>query len=205
MHWHGFELAQLRVMPWKNGGGSTREIICLPMASGLDDFDWRVSIATIAASGPFSVFAGVDRHIMLLEGGGVHLHAPQAGIDQSLDAALQEFAFSGEAELDCRLLGGPSTDFNVMSRRSKLAAHVWPLRQAASLAPAEHGLLLAWRGAWRVQCGAQSRECRAGSGGWWQDAPQGWQVQPLEPGAVLLTVRLRPAPFWPERCDAVVF
>ncbi len=42
-----------RVMPWKNGGGSTTEIAVFPIDSGLDAFDWRVSMATVAADGPF--------------------------------------------------------------------------------------------------------------------------------------------------------
>ena len=47
---------------------ATREIACWPPGAGLHDFGWRVSIATIAAAGPFSVFKGVDRIIMLLVG-----------------------------------------------------------------------------------------------------------------------------------------
>ncbi len=38
-------------MPWKNGGGVTTEI-CVSPPSGA--FDWRVSIATVNADGPFS-------------------------------------------------------------------------------------------------------------------------------------------------------
>ena len=62
---HRFALADLSASPWKNGGGSTREIVCRPPGAGMDGFDWRVSVATIARSGPFSVFTGVDRVIVL--------------------------------------------------------------------------------------------------------------------------------------------
>ena len=65
---HHFDTADLAVHAWKNGGGSTREIVCSPLGAGIDHFVWRVSIATIAQSGPFSIFAGVDRVIMLLAG-----------------------------------------------------------------------------------------------------------------------------------------
>jgi environmental stress-induced protein Ves len=70
---HLFERAQLRATPWKNGGGVTREIACHPPQAGMQNFDWRISIAHIASDGDFSVFAGVDRVITLLEGGGVQL------------------------------------------------------------------------------------------------------------------------------------
>ena len=63
-----FSFDELPVMRWKNGGGATREAVNWPPGAGLDAFDWRVSIASIAASGPFSVFTGVERRIMLLEG-----------------------------------------------------------------------------------------------------------------------------------------
>ena len=50
---HRFDIAALAPVPWKNGGGSTREIACGPAGAGMDGFDWRASIATIAAPGPF--------------------------------------------------------------------------------------------------------------------------------------------------------
>ncbi|MEO5606152.1 MAG: HutD family protein, partial [Polaromonas sp.] len=108
-----FARDQLPVTPWKNGGGNTREIACWPPGAGLNDFGWRISIATIAASGPFSMFAGIDRHIMLLGGDGVRLRSP-GSIDHQLDTPGQPFAFSGDAAIDCTLLGGESSDFNVM-------------------------------------------------------------------------------------------
>ena len=36
-----------RVMPWKNGGGTTTEIYIHPEGAGWDDFEWRVGIADI--------------------------------------------------------------------------------------------------------------------------------------------------------------
>ena len=44
-----FALADIVPTPWKNGGGATREIACWPPGTGLDSFDWRISVATIAA------------------------------------------------------------------------------------------------------------------------------------------------------------
>ena len=54
------QYASLRPAPWKNGGGSTTEIAVWPNGAGLDEFDWRISLATITQSGPFSFFPGID-------------------------------------------------------------------------------------------------------------------------------------------------
>ena len=57
-----------KAVPWKNGGGVTREIAAWPPGSGFDDFAWRVSMAEVREDGPFSNFAGVDRILTVLEG-----------------------------------------------------------------------------------------------------------------------------------------
>ena len=183
---HRFTAADLPVTPWKNGGGSTCEIACWPPGAGLDDFGWRVSIATIAAAGPFSVFAGVDRRIMLLDGDGVRLRSGDGRIDRLLDRPHRPFAFSGDAAIDCTLLGGPSSDFNVMTRRGRWHAELCVLDRAASIATAPHGVLLALRGNWRLEDLSTLHE---GEGLCWTDAPQAWQLEPETPEAQLAAVR----------------
>ena len=193
---HRFDLAELPATPWKNGGGSTREIACCPPGAGLHSFDWRVSIATIDRSGPFSVFAGADRCIVLLAGDGVALHAPQAGWQHRLDSPLQPFAFSGDDAVDCTLLGGTSTDFNVMTRRGTLCADVQALHAPAWLPATPQGLLLAVRGTWLVHSSASapaSADAMAlaeGHGLWWHAMPHAWHIQPKSDGAQLLWVAL---------------
>ena len=98
-------------MPWKNGGGSTEEIT-RDAGVGLDAFGWRLSIADIEASGGFSVFAGYQRIITVLQG---------AGMTLDVDGALTEpllpgdpFAFSGDSQVSCNLLDGPIRDFNLI-------------------------------------------------------------------------------------------
>lgn len=186
-----FAIADLPATPWKNGGGSTREIVCQPPGAGMDSFDWRVSIATIASAGPFSVFPGVDRVIMLLEGDGVHLQGD--GVDHRLDMPLAPFPFAGDVALDCALLGGTSSDFNVMTRRGTLRADVRVLRVATDLAAVERGLLLALGGAWQFDGDGAALRCEAGTGVWWQGSAHGGYVAPLQPGAVLVVVRLHRA------------
>lgn len=184
---HAFDIAALPTMPWKNGGGGTREIVCQPPGADMGSFDWRVSIATIAANGPFSVFPGVDRVIMLLDGAGVRLQA--AGLDHRLDTPYAPFAFAGDVALNCELLGGPSTDFNVMTRRSQLRADVKVVMGTRRIATAPSGLVLAVRGAWHLQSGAHDFRCATGTGLWW-DAAAGWQATPLAPDAMLVVLRL---------------
>ena len=80
-----------RRMPWKNGGGETTEIAVSPEGAGLDDFDWRVSMARVESSGPFSLFAGIDRTLAILEGEGhcARYRRPRAGRSNRSFRAIQ--------------------------------------------------------------------------------------------------------------------
>ena len=66
--------ADCRRMPWKNGRGETVEIAISPDGAGIDDFDWRLSMARVETDGPFSLFAGIDRTLAVLEGEGIFLN-----------------------------------------------------------------------------------------------------------------------------------
>lgn len=106
--------ASYKVMPWKNGGGSTTELFVAPGPTG---FRWRVSIASVSQDGPFSVFAGYDRHIMTLSGAGMVLDCgPQGEI--AVTPALVPKTFSGDWKTSARLLEGPVQDYNLMVERS---------------------------------------------------------------------------------------
>ncbi|MFE3315923.1 HutD family protein, partial [Embleya sp. NPDC059213] len=119
-----FDVETLPVGPWRNGGGDTREIGSQsPPHAAEADFDWRASIATIAADGPFSAFPGVDRTITLLAGDGVHLVGDD-GLDHRLDRLGEPFAFSGDTALRATLLGGATRVLNIMTRRGRWAARV---------------------------------------------------------------------------------
>lgn len=194
-----FNLDQVPSMPWKNGGGATRELACWPQGADMEHFDWRVSVATIAQSGPFSRFEGVDRVITLLAGDGVHLRQPNAGIDHRLDRALQPFVFAGDDGMDCDLLGGPSTDFNLMTRRGRWRGAVQVLRTRSVLPAQRSGLLLALRGRWTVMpsatAGTQAVTLVPEAGLWWADQDSGWSAVPDASvgDSVLLHVLLEPA------------
>ncbi|WP_409997573.1 HutD family protein [Curvibacter sp. APW13] len=188
---HRFAIADLPRTPWKNGGGSTREVVCQPPGTGMEAFDWRVSIATIAQPGPFSVFTGIDRTILLLDGDGVRLHAP-GHFDHRLDVPGQPFAFAGDVAVDCTLLGGESTDFNVMTRRGVARSDVQLHTGRATLAPATAGVLLALDGDWSLNDGNTLLDVPAGQGVWWANAPTAWACSARQPQARLLSVRITP-------------
>jgi uncharacterized protein len=105
-------------MPWKNGGGSTTEIAAGPPGASLDNFDWRVSMARVAADGPFSNFAGVDRTLAVVTGHGLVLK-----IDNrppiTLAAGSEPVNFPGDAPTHAQLVQGEITDLNVMTRRGR--------------------------------------------------------------------------------------
>ena len=108
--------------PWKNGGGVTREIAAWPPGAPLTDFDWRISLATVAEAGPFSAFPGVDRVLSVVEGQLVMAIAD--GPARALTIASDPLAFAGEAAVWADVPGGPAMDVNVMTRRGRVAAEV---------------------------------------------------------------------------------
>lgn len=111
------QYASLRPTPWKNGGGTTTEIALAPAGAGFDDFDWRISLATISQSGPFSCFPGIDRTLALVDGDGVLLDFGDERFVLSPSEPVVEF--EGEATVDATITGGVTTDFNVMTRRGR--------------------------------------------------------------------------------------
>jgi environmental stress-induced protein Ves len=122
-------------VPWKNGGGTTRQLAVGPADATADDFLWRLSIARIDAPGSFSVFSGIDRTILLWRGDGVTLRSP-AWPDHRLDDPRVPFRFRGEEEVVCDLLGGPTQDLNLMVRRGHAVATFEVISEARYAVPA---------------------------------------------------------------------
>ena len=111
--------AEYRSMPWKNGGGVTTEIAVSPTGAGLDDFDWRVSMARVEGGGPFSRFAGIDRTLAVLEGEGIVLDIAGRS-PTTVTRATDPLSFPADVQTSATLIGGPITDLNVMTRRGRM-------------------------------------------------------------------------------------
>ncbi|MCS6209202.1 HutD/Ves family protein [Shewanella baltica] len=130
--------------PWKNGGGSTKQLLISPATADLTEFDYRISIASIGSNGPFSLFNGIDRQLVILEGDGVQLSIDNhEGEKQINDLGGEErilgdtdtteykrltpidsaFCFAGETSITSQLLGSNVIDFNVMTKRGVFKAH----------------------------------------------------------------------------------
>lgn len=112
-------------MPWKNGAGTTLEIM-RDAGADLDGFGWRVSIADIGAAGAFSSFAGYQRIISVLEGQGMCLNVD--GVDSRPLGVFDPFAFAGDSQVDCRLLDGAIRDFNLIYDPQRYSARLQWLR-----------------------------------------------------------------------------
>ncbi len=170
---HFYDTAHLPVSRWRNGGGETREIVSFPPQA--EPFGWRASIATIATSGDFSLFPGVDRVITLLEGAGVELNGP-GKIVQPLQH-YQPFRFMGDEPISATLTGQESRDFNVMTRRGSFSSDVFTTTQQHQ---SDMGVCWVITGQWRIGEKVMTR----GQGAWWES--KGEAIEPASNDAFIL-------------------
>lgn len=109
-----------RQMPWANGKGVTVELAKAERGGAIL---WRLSMATVAEDGPFSIFAGIERNLTVLDGPGFRLVG--AGVDLDCQP-LKPVAFAGDVPVRAVGTGGQvSTDFNVMTARALPKPQVW--------------------------------------------------------------------------------
>jgi len=100
------------LMPWKNGGGQTLELYKELDKTG--EMNLRLSMATIDKPGPFSIFSGIERHLLILDGHSLSIQCS----DRILVLKKHDpvFVFDGEGSI----FGTPHgsvVDFNVMIRK----------------------------------------------------------------------------------------
>jgi environmental stress-induced protein Ves len=118
-------------VPWKNGGGLTREVAAYPPQSALGNFDWRVSLAEVRRGGPFSSFPGIDRHLAVISG---WLELSISGREAlSLSSDTAPLSFPGEVPVYAEPRPEPVTDLNVMTRRGRFTARLTRCSAAASM------------------------------------------------------------------------
>jgi environmental stress-induced protein Ves len=123
--------ADRAAVPWKNGGGLTREVAVQPPGSDFASFDWRVSLAEVRQGGPFSVFPQIDR-LMAVIGGRLELTIA-GGAPVTLSAESPPCEFAGDVPAYAEPLETPVSDLNVMTRRGRCAAQLRRCRAATSL------------------------------------------------------------------------
>ena len=128
-------LGDIPAQPWRNGGGTTREIARLadPAATvSAASFAWRLSVADIDRPGPFSRFAGMRRELLLLEGGPLVLQVAGQG-ETLLRRRGDACCFDGDAAVTAALPQGPCRVLNLMH-----APHTcWSASAAAPARPGE--------------------------------------------------------------------
>jgi hypothetical protein len=185
MSWAVLRLQDVAPMPWRNGGGVTRELLAWPDAA---QWSVRLSVADVASDGPFSRFDGVQRWFAVLSGAGVRLDV--AGASHALTADDAPLQFDGALPVGCTLLGGPTVDFNLMTRghAARMArvrgAHACTVRAGQLLAAWNNGAQAAMIGqggdalelapmslAWRIAAVAGQARFACGDGLWMEVAP----------------------------------
>lgn len=113
--------ADLLPTPWRNGGGTTRELMVGRTRDDAHEPDWRVSVADVTTPGPFSNFSGVDRVLVLCRG---------VGMVVDIDGQAHRLGcydmvrFAGEQFATASLVDGATVDLNVMTRRKAVRATV---------------------------------------------------------------------------------
>ena len=105
--------ADLKPEPWRNGGGTTRQLASQPGSAPDGSWDWRVSIADVTKAGDFSAFPGMERVLTVVDGELLLLSVD--GAERPLEK-YRPFRFPGGASTHASLPTGDIRDLNVMTR-----------------------------------------------------------------------------------------
>ena len=106
------EYASLAPRPWRNGRGVTR--ILFDDADASDAWTWRISIAEITGTQPYSAYPGVRRGQVALGPGAVDLTIGGRELTLAVEDVIE---FDGEAEVSATPHEAGFLDLNVMTRR----------------------------------------------------------------------------------------
>ena len=163
-------------VPWKNGGGVTRTVAVHPPGSDLETFDWRVSIAEVRSSAPFSLFSGVERHMAVLRGR-LSLSI-DGGAALILTADSAPLSFAGDVPAHAAPLGGGVTDLNVMTRRGRCSAQLrhWPAGAAAPSTPHAAATLILALGPVTVFTATGELHLEELDAAWLPEGTRGWRA-----------------------------
>jgi environmental stress-induced protein Ves len=169
-----------RRLPWKNGRGVTQELAIWPENAAFErgDFEWRISRATVGEDGPFSLFPGFERVLVVSHGADLVLshgeHAPGRRV-----RPLEPYRFSGDWHTSAQLVDGPVSDFNVLGRRGRWRIDVQTLelgrRRAREALELGHAFahVLTGRAVARVTGAEEACDLDAGESAWIRDLRAG--------------------------------
>lgn len=163
MNWQIVRTADTAPSPWRNSGGVTHELVAWPAAG---DWTWRISVAEVAASGPFSRFDGTQRWFAVLDGPGVRLDI--GGVQQTLTPASPPLCFDGAVPVDCRLIDGATRDLNLMVRSDRASARMTRIEGSGQWAANRSGVLAVYAAKTPVAltCGGETLRVPADSLAW---------------------------------------
>ena len=207
-----FDLDTLPDEPWRNGGGRTRPIASERLAADrgpIDEdslgADWRLSVATIDRSGPFSMFPGVGRHSLLLAGGPLALTAEDLSrLELRKAGDIVRYAGEWPWHADVTREGTPVQLLNLMTRRATARGRLRAV-DADTVLTGQALALLVIRGQWSVRdarsgqamirsarTGAISPSCHPPREGGPAEPLHRWMLQRLTPSGLIATIEVEP-------------
>jgi len=147
------------LVPWKNGLGHTTEL-AISNGGSLDDFAWRLSIASVVNDGDFSNFAGYQRNLVLIAGNGLILDHRNGDIDK-LTQLLDIARFDGASKTHGTLVNGGIKDFNVMTNQSSFTPKVnsYIEQQTVTVAVLTNSLLFTYSLTDEIRINTSKDEC----------------------------------------------
>jgi environmental stress-induced protein Ves len=162
---------------WRNGGGTTRELLCWPSTL---EWAFRVSVADITRDGPFSSFPGIERWFAVIEGAGVVLSF--GGKKRRVRVGDLPLQFNGGDAPGCRLVDGSTRDLNLMLRGGRGVMRIAEGGVAWESPFTLRALFTSGPGRWVSD--TESRRLKANTL-LWSDAasPAAWSFEPDEPNA----------------------
>jgi uncharacterized protein len=162
MNWRMIHLRDVKHAAWRNGGGTTRELLAWP---DTQTWRWRVSVAEVLHTGRFSSFVGVQRWFAVLKGDGVCLTVD--GRMHMLSKSDQPLAFDGAAQTKCELLGDATQDFNLMVQ-ADLSARMQRVHGDIQMMLSTPKIIAVYahRARVKVQIGTETQEIPPYSFGW---------------------------------------
>jgi environmental stress-induced protein Ves len=130
--------AECRRMPWRNGLGTTLEIVTDAAAPDAP-WSWRFSIADVPARAAFSAFAGFDRWLLCREGAGLRVAFGDQPAQPVPHAKVPgtALAFRGEDPATGEPLGPGVRDLNLFAARDRWTAELTVAAPGTALPPAD--------------------------------------------------------------------